>query len=224
MARAEPVRRYLAALDRTQIVEAARQNHPLWGGDRSPAEHAAYTLGQLEIAGPELMRYVGLVDGRGRLVGALKRYSLPFRDGRGDALRAVGIGAVFTRPAAHGQGVASALLRAVMGEARDLGYAAALLYSDIDPGYYARLGFVALPARDWTVSRPTSPEAARSPYGAPGSAMKSASSPGTTKRGGERTPRSCVRSARPRCGDTSASATASAASGSCAGAGATRGT
>jgi hypothetical protein len=36
----------------------------------------------------------------------------------------------------------------MMNEARDLGYAAAFLYSDIDPAYYARLGFVALPAVD----------------------------------------------------------------------------
>ncbi len=143
--------RYLPALDRAQIVEATRQNHALWGGGRSAAEHATRTLEQLETAGPELLRYVGIVDGRGRLVGALKRYSLSFRDGRGEALRAVGIGAVFTRPAARGRGVASALLRAVTGEARDLGYAAALLYSDIDPAFYARLGFVALPARDWTI-------------------------------------------------------------------------
>jgi predicted N-acetyltransferase YhbS len=144
--------RYVARLDRGQITEAARQNHALWGGDRSRAEHAEHTFEQLEAAGPELLRYVGLVDPRGRLVGSIKRFSLQLREGDGAAVRAVGIGAVFTSPAARGRGVAKALLGAVMDEARDLGYAAALLYSDIDPAFYARLGFVALPARDWTVS------------------------------------------------------------------------
>jgi hypothetical protein len=46
----------------------------------------------------------------------------------------------------------------VLGEARDLGYAAALLYSDIDPAFYARLGFVALPARDWAIEPAALPE------------------------------------------------------------------
>jgi GNAT superfamily N-acetyltransferase len=152
--------RYVPRLERAQILEAARQNHPFWGAGRTRAEHAAHTLRQLEAAGPELLRYVGLVDARGRLLGAIKRFSLLFHDGGdpgpaghegGALLRAVGIGAVFTNPAARGRGVASTLLGAVLDEARDLGYAAALLYSDIDPAFYARLGFVALPARDWTI-------------------------------------------------------------------------
>lgn len=149
--------RYLPRLDRAQIVEAARQNHPFWGDHRSRAEHAAHTLRQLEAAGPELLRYVGLVDARGHLLGAIKRFSLLFHHGDGAPLRAVGIGAVFTDPAARGRGVASELVGAVLDEARDLGYAAALLYSDIDPAFYARLGFVVLPARDWTIDRAALP-------------------------------------------------------------------
>jgi hypothetical protein len=39
-----------------------------------------------------------------------------------------------------------------MDEGRDHGYAAALLYSDIDPAFYARLGYVALPCRDFRVA------------------------------------------------------------------------
>jgi predicted N-acetyltransferase YhbS len=145
--------RYLPQLAREQVVAVSRQNHALWGGGRSQAEHGAYALRQLEVAGPELLRYVGLADRRGRVVGSIKRYALLLRDGSaaGGALRAVGIGAVFTAPSARGRGVASALVGAVLDEARALGYAAALLYSDIDPAFYARLGFVALPARDWSL-------------------------------------------------------------------------
>jgi GNAT superfamily N-acetyltransferase len=142
-------------LDEVQVAEASRQHHALWGGDRTLDEQARHNLRQLATAGPELLRYVGLVDARGRLVGALKRYALLLTEGDGRIVvqrRAVGIGAVFTRPSMRGRGVASTLLRAVMDEARDLGYAAALLYSDIDPAFYARLGFVALPARDWAIA------------------------------------------------------------------------
>src|SRR5262249_3552849 len=150
-ARTERALKYVALLDRAQIAEACRQHQALWGADVSPAAHAARVLRRLETAGPELLRYVGLVDPRGRLVSALLRYSLLLRQGASAPVRAVGIGAVFTRPSARGRGAASALLRAVMDEGRDLGYAAALLYSDIDPAFYERLGFVALPARDFRV-------------------------------------------------------------------------
>src|SRR5262249_47542682 len=51
-----------------------------------------------------------------------------------------------TRENARGRGAASALLREAMREAADLGDEAALLYADIVPAFYARLGFVALPA------------------------------------------------------------------------------
>ncbi len=145
--------RYVPRLDHEQIVEVARQNHALWGAGRSEAAHVAHVLGQLEAAGPELLRYVGLADRRGRVVGSIKRYGLLLGGGdvAGAAERMVGIGAVFTSPAARGRGVASELVGAVMEEARALGYAAALLYSDIEPAFYARLGFVALAARDWSI-------------------------------------------------------------------------
>src|SRR5690242_7125560 len=124
--------RYVPQLDRALVAEASRHNHAFWGGKRSIDEQQARTLLQLETAGPELLRYVGLVNERGRLLGAIKRYSLLVTDEGGAPMRAVGIGAVFTKPSMRGKGVATTLLRAVMDEARDLGYSAALLYSDID--------------------------------------------------------------------------------------------
>src|SRR6185437_2020464 len=122
-----------------------------WGGDRKLPDYVAYVQQQLETAGPEILRYVGLANQRGRVVGSIKRYGLLLRDEHGVVHRTLGIGAVFTAPEARGTGVASTLLRAVLDEARNLGYGAALLYSDIDPDFYARLGFVPLPARDWAI-------------------------------------------------------------------------
>lgn len=138
--------RYVPLLDRSGIEAAARQNQALWGYGRSEVEHLAHTAAQLVNAGPELLRYVGLVGDHG-LVAASKRYGLLFRAGGREA-RVLGIGAVFTSESERGQGHAPALIRAMVAEARDLGYAAAVLYSDIDAAYYARLGFVALPAVD----------------------------------------------------------------------------
>jgi GNAT superfamily N-acetyltransferase len=138
--------RYVPQLDRSEIDEAARQNHALWGSGRSEVEHLAYTAAQLVQAGPELLRYVGLVSAQG-LVASSKRYGLLVRAGGREA-RALGIGAVFTRESERGKGHAPALIRSMIREAKDLGYAAAILYSDIDTAYYARLGFIALPAVD----------------------------------------------------------------------------
>jgi len=138
--------RFVPLLDRSQIDEAARQNQSLWAYGRSDADHRAHTAAQLANAGPELLRYVGLVGDHG-LVAACKRYGLLFR-ANGREARVFGIGAVFTPEAERGRGHAPALIRALHAEARDLGYAAAILYSDIDPAYYARLGFLALPAVD----------------------------------------------------------------------------
>lgn len=138
--------RYVPELDRPEIEEALRQHHAIWSSGRSLPEHIAHTFAQLERAGPELLRYVGFVDESG-LIASLKRYALLLRhpDIPG-ALRAVGLGAVFTRPTERRKGAASALIREALREASDLGYDAALLYSDIDPAYYERFGFVALPA------------------------------------------------------------------------------
>ncbi len=94
--------RYVPQLDRSDVDEAARLNRTLWGSGRTEAEHLAYTAAQLAHAGPELLRYVGLVSAQG-LVAASKRYSLLFRAGGREA-RVLGIGAVFTRESERGKG------------------------------------------------------------------------------------------------------------------------
>lgn len=143
--------RYVPRLPEPLVREAARHTHALWGDGRTLPDHVAYTLEQLRRGEPELLRYVGLVDDAGHLVASIKRYAVALGAG-GSTLRAVGIGAVFTDPARRKAGAATALLRAVLEEADDHGYDAALLWSDIDPAFYARLGFVALPALDAEVT------------------------------------------------------------------------
>src|SRR5947208_1584938 len=54
--------RYVPRLDDAQIAEAWRQNHALWSSGRSLEEHLRYNREQLDRAGPEMLRYVGLLD------------------------------------------------------------------------------------------------------------------------------------------------------------------
>jgi GNAT superfamily N-acetyltransferase len=143
--------RYVPQLDDEQFREACRQTHPFWGRGRTLEEHTQRSFAQMREAGPGLLRRVGWVSESGELLCALKRYAVllavPGPDGPRQ-VRAVGIGSVFTAEPYRGRGAASALLRAVLTEAREAGDEAALLYSDIDPAFYARLGFHEFPALD----------------------------------------------------------------------------
>ncbi len=70
------------------------------------------------------------------------------RDGFGLADRHVGIGSVATVREHRGRGYGSALVRGVVDDLRrDGGTRAVWLFADIDPAFYARLGFerVAIP-------------------------------------------------------------------------------
>lgn len=93
------------------------------------------------------MRYVGLYDG-GDLVASARELDLTLRQD-GCAVRAMGIAAVFVPEALRGRGLGKRLVRALVDDAAARGCAAALLFSDIEPAYYERLGFCACRAEDW---------------------------------------------------------------------------
>src|SRR5262245_28908658 len=129
---------YARRLERDEVVVATRHTLALWGEGRTQAEHTAYNLEQLERAGPELLRYVGLRGDDGRLLASSKRYALEIEAPDGTRTKAVGIGAVMVPDSERRHGHATAMLRAMMEEGRDLGYGAALLYSNIDPRFYEK--------------------------------------------------------------------------------------
>ncbi|MCS6859613.1 MAG: GNAT family N-acetyltransferase [Abditibacteriales bacterium] len=135
-------------LDVNGIREAAAQTHSFWGGERTLEEHTQRTFDALAWLGRDL-RYVGLRDERGALLASLKCYAVALQTPRGIA-RTLGIGAVFVPETERGKGYGQAVVQAAMDEARALGFDAALLYSDIPPRFYARLGFVEFPALDWS--------------------------------------------------------------------------
>lgn len=144
--------RYIANLDQEQFVEACRQTHPFWGGTLTLELHVERNLAQMRAAGPGLLRRVGWIDENGELLAALKWYSVLLRvpgPAGPRTVRTVGIGSVFTSERHRKRGAATALLRAVLEEARAAGEEAALLYSDIDPAFYARLGFREFPSLDF---------------------------------------------------------------------------
>jgi predicted N-acetyltransferase YhbS len=86
-------------------------------------------------------------------------------DGR--PITVAGIGAVFTSPSSRGRGAARDLMERLLERAAADGADLALLFSEIGPDYYARLGFHAIETRDQPL-RVT--EATR--YGAPATMVR----------------------------------------------------
>jgi predicted N-acetyltransferase YhbS len=118
----------------------------LWAGARTTDEYVAEFLATARSGwGRRRFRTLGLwVDGE--LVASCKRYERVLRCGE-RTYKAAGIGAVFTPDELRGRGYATALLGAFLDAERDAGTDFSYLFSDIQPAFYERLGFVALPSR-----------------------------------------------------------------------------
>ncbi len=124
---------------------------PLWGEGLDRAAYGRYNRAQLAAPwGSTHLRRVALVE-NGRLLATAKRYDLSGRlDGQ--PIRILGLGAVFTPESERGRGHAATLLRRVLDDGAAGGSGLALLFSDIGPRYYERLGFRRLPINQVALS------------------------------------------------------------------------
>jgi GNAT superfamily N-acetyltransferase len=96
--------------------------------------------------GTRHLRRWALVEGE-RLLASAKLYLFDaVLDGR--PMQVAGLGAVFTSPDSRGRGAARDLLERLLERAAAGGADVALLFSEIGAGYYARLGFAAIPTND----------------------------------------------------------------------------
>jgi hypothetical protein len=133
------------------LEQVLDETYPLWGEGLDREAYGRYNRAQLATPwGRAHLRRVALVDG-GRLLATAKRYDLLARvDGR--PTRLLGLGAVFTPLAERGHAHARELIRRMMESAAAEGFALALLFSEIDPGYYEHLGFRGLPVNQVAIS------------------------------------------------------------------------
>jgi predicted N-acetyltransferase YhbS len=123
---------------------------PLWARSRSLEEYVAdYRTLASSAFGARRLRCVALeVDGR--VVASCKRFSRTLRC-EGRRYSAIGIGSVFTPDDLRRRGYATAMLGALLDTERAAGTDIAFLFSDINPAFYASLGFMALPSRQMTL-------------------------------------------------------------------------
>jgi predicted N-acetyltransferase YhbS len=123
------------------------QTFQLWHDELSRAAYGRYNLAQLRTAwGQGHLRRVALVED-GQILASAKDYSLSlWVDERRH--QAVGIGAVFTPEDRRRRGYAQALIERMLGRASERGASIALLFSEIDPAYYEKLGFHRIPVTE----------------------------------------------------------------------------
>jgi len=113
---------------------------PIWSDGLSRPDYERHNRAQMSTPwGAGHLERVAWTDGDALLASA-KRYRFTLRLG-GSTSTCVGIGAVFTPPSQRKRGHAAALIEAMLAEAEREGIRHALLFSEIDPAYYARLGF-----------------------------------------------------------------------------------
>lgn len=126
----------LRLADEQHRLAAFRNVHEFWGRGLSLEEHLRRR--QESVQHNRADWYVGCHDGQ--VVVSLGCYPFQFHVA-GERLTGIGIGSVHTVPTHRRRGLAKRLLEWVHSERLRQGARLSMLYSDIDPAYYAKLGY-----------------------------------------------------------------------------------
>lgn len=136
------------------ILKILRQTRTIWSGGLSFDKFMQAVQHQLAHPwGKKNVRYFLLKSGS-TIVANLKLYSICISS-RGKDFKVGGIGAVYTMAEHRHQGFAKKLIQHVIELARNENLDGLLLYSDIDPDFYSRLGFIELGCYNFEVSPET---------------------------------------------------------------------
>jgi GNAT superfamily N-acetyltransferase len=137
----------LAVADGPLLAQILDASYEIWNDGLSKPAYGRWWSAQLRTAwGGSHLRRTALVDGPTVLASAKEYWFDAVLDAR--PIRVIGIGAVFTQPAHRGKGAAATLIEQLLDRAAGQGADLALLFSEIGPHYYARLGFTALTTSD----------------------------------------------------------------------------
>jgi GNAT superfamily N-acetyltransferase len=121
--------------------------HHIWHDGLTRQAYGRFYAAQVATPwGRTHLRRLALVDGD-QLLASAKLYRFEALLDH-QPIAVAGIGAVFTSPASRGRGAARDLLDRLLELAAADGADVALLFSEIGPDYYARLGFEVIPVYD----------------------------------------------------------------------------
>ena len=120
---------------------------PLWGDGLTRKGYGHWNIAQERTDwGTRHLRRFALMDGA-RVLSSAKRYDLSLWL-KGRRVSALGVGAVFTPESQRGHGHAPAIIKALEDQARTEGAEVSLLFSEIGPHYYQRLGYTQIPLQN----------------------------------------------------------------------------
>jgi GNAT superfamily N-acetyltransferase len=127
---------------REQILDLT---YPIWNEGLTRRAYGQWNDAQMRTPwGQVHLARVALLDEAGAPLASAKRYRFRARFD-GQTVDILGIGAVFTPQPLRGRGHASRLIELLVDEGRTDGAALAMLFSEIDPAFYERLGFRRVP-------------------------------------------------------------------------------
>lgn len=133
------------------LSQIYNQTWPIWSDGLERGSYERYNRAQMATPwGKTHLDRLALLDG-GTVLASAKRYRLTLRVGAED-IPCLGIGAVFTPPDLRGRGHAGVLIERMIEQAAGDGAGMALLFSEIDPAFYARLGFEPIPIGEATLA------------------------------------------------------------------------
>ena len=141
----------LVVADGDVLARILAETHEIWSDRLTPPAYARYNAAQLLTPwGARHLRRFALLDDQRRILSSAKRYDLRASfDGR--EIRVIGLGAVFTPEAMRGRGYAREIIERILADAAREGAQMALLFSEIDPGFYEAMGFTAVPRHEQLV-------------------------------------------------------------------------
>jgi predicted N-acetyltransferase YhbS len=124
-----------------EVVAAHRNVFDIWSKGLAMDEHLRYRLNSPTHRRAEW--FVGTLDGR--VVASLGCYRMRFHL-QARQLGGFAIGSVYTLALVRGRGFAPRLIGWLEDRKRAQGAALSILYSDVKPDYYARLGYLLCPS------------------------------------------------------------------------------
>jgi predicted acetyltransferase len=142
------------------VLQVLHETYRIWSPGLTKAAYQQYIWGQMSHSWSK-NHYRYLVYKRnGSIAASCKTYELVMT-ARGREYRVLGIGSVYSRLQFRGTGAATAMLEDLVESAMKQEYDGMLLYSEIGPEFYERLGFEELGAADFSIFKADSEHPSR---------------------------------------------------------------
>lgn len=137
----------------SDILTVLRQTHEIWSAGLSKGDYREYIWRQMHHPWGLRHHKFFVMKVKGEVVSSCKLYTVELSC-RARRFKLAGLGAIYTGLAQRHRGYAYEMIEAVIDQCLADDYDGMLLYSDIDPVFYEKLGFIPFGAADFTFDLP----------------------------------------------------------------------